>query len=110
LSLPSESLRDWQQVVAPRFHELPPPVDALPQERGAWLPTVSFSFDGPLRLDGGGRERWGGYETTGLLPYVDEFVDAATGSGEPFCLFVASHMPHHGGAIPGGRVTQRVLT
>ena len=25
---------------------------------------------------------------------------------EPFCLFVAPHMPHHGGAIPGGRVTQ----
>ena len=25
---------------------------------------------------------------------------------EPFCLFVAPHMPHHGGAIPGDRVTQ----
>ena len=34
-------------------------------------------------LDGGGRERWRGYETTGLLPYVDEFLDAATENGEP---------------------------
>ena len=30
----------------------------------------------------------------------------ATENQEPFCLFVAPHMPHHGGAIPGGRVTQ----
>ena len=63
-------------------------------------------FDGPLCLDGGGHERWRGYETTGLLRYVDEFLDQAATKQEPFCLFVAPHMPHHGGAIPGGRVTQ----
>ena len=33
-------------------------------------------FDGPLCLDGGRHERWRGYETTGLLQYVDEFLDA----------------------------------
>ena len=37
---------------------------------------------------------------------VDEFLDTATGNGEPFCVIVAPHMPHHGGAIPVGRVTQ----
>ena len=63
-------------------------------------------FDGPLCLDDGRHERWRGYETTGLLQYVDEFLDAATEQREPFCLFVAPHMPHHGGAIPGGRLTQ----
>ena len=63
-------------------------------------------FDGPLCLDGGRHERWRGYETTGLLQYVDEFLDEATDKQEPFCLFVAPHMPHHGGAIPGGRLTQ----
>ena len=66
-------------------------------------------FDGPLCLDGGGHERWRGYETTGLLQYVDEFLDAAAEQREPFCLFVAPHMPHHGGAIPGGGVTQDAL-
>ena len=41
-----------------------------------------------------------------MLKYVDEFLDEATERQEPFCLFVAPHMPHHGGAIPGGRWTQ----
>ena len=57
-------------------------------------------------LDAGRHERWRGYETTGLLQYVDEFLDEATEQREPFCLFIAPHMPHHGGAIPGGRQTQ----
>ena len=61
-------------------------------------------FDGPLCLDNGRHERWRGYETTGLLKYVHEFLDETR--EEPFCLFVAPHMPHHGGPIPGAKWTQ----
>ena len=56
-------------------------------------------FDGPLCLDDGDHTRWSGYETTGLLPFVDQFL--ADSAAEPFLLFVSPHMPHHGGAIPG---------
>jgi arylsulfatase A-like enzyme len=60
-------------------------------------------FDGTVCLDNGDREQWHGYETDGLMKYVDEFLQDADG---PFCLFVSPHMPHHGGPIPGGRSTQ----
>ena len=69
-------------------------------------------FDGPLCLDGGGHERWRGYETTGLLRYVDEFLEAVTEKREPFCLFrgAAHAAPRRGD--PGrqgdpGRLTER---
>ena len=60
-------------------------------------------FDGPVCLDDGEHERWAGYETDGLLRYVDEFLKDAA---DPFCLFVSPHMPHHGGGIPGSRSTK----
>lgn len=60
-------------------------------------------YDGQLCLENDEHECWEGYETKGLLTYVREFIDD---SSSPFCLFVSPHMPHHGGPIPGNRLTQ----
>ena len=50
-------------------------------------------FDGTVNLDGWRCERWEGYETHALNRYAVEFLDAA--AGEPFCLFLSPHQPHH---------------
>ena len=60
-------------------------------------------FNGPVCLDNGEHEDWEGYETDGLLKYIDEFLNDA---GDSFCLFVSPHTPHHGGGIPGGKSTK----
>ena len=60
-------------------------------------------FDGSICLENGNHERWEGYETDGLLKYVDEFLENRE---DPFCMFVSPHMPHHGGGIPSDKITQ----
>ena len=49
-------------------------------------------WDGHLNGRDWETERWTGYETDGLLPYAEEFMEAA--DRRPWFLVVAPHQPH----------------
>lgn len=50
-------------------------------------------FNGSIATNDWHCENWEGYETKGLMKYVDEFIDSAN-KENPFCLFVSPHQPH----------------